>query len=178
MASSSCSLACTSPDCFLSHCSGGRSASPFIRHVPVIRPHTNPHSDVLPCCWLKRPQIPKINCTSERRLVSLLIGIIFAIGWTPCIGLILGPILSLAAASATLKQGVLLLLAYSVGMGLPFLLLGLGLNEVSRLLRWLKPYLRWIEVGTGVLMILVGILIFLNMLTLLNRFVSPGFGLH
>jgi len=109
---------------------------------------------------------------------SLLIGIIVAVGWTPCIGLILGPILGLAAAGATLKQGVLLLLAYSLGMGLPFLLLGLGLNQASQLLTWLKPHLRSIEVGTGVLMILVGILISLNMLTLLNRFVTPGFGLH
>src|SRR5260370_19599351 len=70
--------------------------------------------------------------TRPSYLASLLIGIIFAIGWTPCIGLIFCPILGLAAAAATLKQGVLLLLAYSLGMGLPFLLLGLGLNQTSR----------------------------------------------
>jgi len=108
---------------------------------------------------------------------SLLIGIIFAIGWTPCIGLILGPILGLAAAAATLKQGVLLLLAYSLGMGLPFLLLGLGLNQTSRWLIRLKPYLPWIEIGTGAVMILVGILISFNMLTVLNRFATPAFAL-
>jgi len=108
---------------------------------------------------------------------SLLIGIIFAIGWTPCIGLILGPILGLAAAAATLKQGVLLLLAYSLGMGLPFLLLGLGLNQTSRWFIRLKPYLPWIEIATGVVMILVGILISFNMLTVLNRFATPAFAL-
>lgn len=115
----------------------------------------------------KRPSYP----------ASLLIGIIFALGWTPCIGLILGPILGLAASTATLKQGVLLLLAYSLGMGLPFLLLGLGLNQISHLLAWLKPHLRVIEIGTGILMMGMGILIALNLLTLLNRFATPGFGL-
>lgn len=104
---------------------------------------------------------------------SLVIGIIFAIGWTPCISLFLGSILGLAATASTLQQGVLLLLAYSLGMGVPFLLLGLGLNTVSRILKWLKPHLGTIEVGTGVVMILMGILIYFNMLADLNRFAVP-----
>ena len=104
---------------------------------------------------------------------SLLIGIIFAIGWTPCISLFLGSILGLAATAATLRQGVLLLLAYSLGMGLPFLLLGLGLDQFSRLLKWLKPHLGKIEVGTGVVMMLVGVMIYFNWLVYLNRFVTP-----
>src|SRR5947209_17367862 len=89
---------------------------------------------------------------------SLLIGVIFAIGWTPCISLVLGSVLGLAATAGTLQQGVLLLLFYSLGMGLPFLLLGLGLNQMSRLLKWLKPHLGKIEVGTGIVMILVGVM--------------------
>ena len=104
---------------------------------------------------------------------SLLIGMIFAIGWTPCISLLLGSILGLAATATTLRQGVLLLLAYSLGMGLPFLLLGLGLNQVSRVLRWLKPHLGKIEVGTGVVMILVGVMIYFNWLVYLNRYFTP-----
>lgn len=104
---------------------------------------------------------------------SLLIGIVFAIGWTPCISLFLGSILGLAATAATLKQGVLLLLAYSLGMGLPFLLLGLGLNQVSSVLKWLKPHLGKIEVGTGVVMILVGLMIYFNLLVYLNRYFTP-----
>src|SRR5713101_559669 len=99
---------------------------------------------------------------------SLLIGLIFAIGWTPCVSLLLGSILGLAATATTLRQGVLLLLAYSLGMGLPFLLLGLGLNQVSRVLRWLKPHLGKIEVSTGVVMILVGVMIYFNWLVYLN----------
>jgi cytochrome c-type biogenesis protein len=105
---------------------------------------------------------------------SFLIGMIFAIGWTPCVGLILGPILALAANAATLRQGVLLLLVYSLGLGIPFLLLGLGLDRFSRLLKWLKPHLGKIEVATGVVMIALGILIFFNLLITLNRFFNFG----
>src|SRR5712692_543313 len=104
---------------------------------------------------------------------SLLIGVIFAIGWTPCISLFLGSILGLAATAATLRQGVMLLLFYSLGMGLPFLLLGLGVNQASRILKWLKPHLGKIEVATGVVMILVGVMIYFNWLVYLNRYFTP-----
>src|SRR6266704_2114987 len=104
---------------------------------------------------------------------SLLIGVIFAIGWTPCISLFLGSILGLAATATTLRRGVLLLLVYSLGMGLPFLLLGLGLDRASRVLKWLKPHLGKIEVGTGVVMILMGVMIYFNWLVYLNRYFTP-----
>src|SRR2546421_4288684 len=105
---------------------------------------------------------------------SFVIGLIFAIGWTPCIGLILGPILALAANAATLRQGVLLLLAYSLGLGVPFLLLGLGLDRFSKILKWLKPHLGKVEIGTGVIMILVGLMIYFNWLIYLNRYFTFG----
>src|SRR5258708_39590906 len=95
---------------------------------------------------------------------SFVIGLIFAIGWTPCIGLILGPILVLASNASTLRQGVFLLLTYSLGLGIPFLLLCLNLNRSSRLLKWLKPHTGKIEIGTGVIMILIGIVIYFNCL--------------
>lgn len=105
---------------------------------------------------------------------SLLIGLIFAIGWTPCVGLILGPILGLAANTATLRQGVLLLLIYSLGLGIPFLLLGLGMDRFSSFLKRLKPHLGKIEIATGVIMIAMGILIYFNLLITLNRFFVFG----
>lgn len=105
---------------------------------------------------------------------SFLIGLIFAIGWTPCVGLILGPILGLAANAATLRQGVFLLLIYSLGLGAPFLLLGLGLDRFSKLLRWLKPHVGRIEIATGVIMIAMGILIYFNLFLMLNRFFTFG----
>ncbi len=105
---------------------------------------------------------------------SLLIGVIFAIAWTPCVGLILGSILGLAASAATLTQGVLLLLVYSLGLGIPFLLLGLGLDRFSKVLKWLKPHLGKIEVATGVVMILAGLLVFFNLLPYLNQYFNLG----
>lgn len=104
---------------------------------------------------------------------SLLIGIIFAIGWTPCISLVLGSVLGLAATTTSLRQGVGLLLAYSLGMGAPFLLLGLGLNQASRFLKRLSPYLGKIQVITGLVMMGVGIMIFFNWLVFLNRYFTP-----
>ena len=102
---------------------------------------------------------------------SLLFGIIFGIAWTPCIGPILSSILYLAARSATLQQGVWLLLVYSLGLGVPFLLLGLGFNQFSQALKWLKPHLRKIEVGTGIFMIGVGVIIFFNLLLYFNQLI-------
>jgi cytochrome c-type biogenesis protein len=105
---------------------------------------------------------------------SLLIGLIFAIGWTPCVGLILAPILGLAASAATLGRGVELLLFYSLGLGVPFLLLGLGVNQLGRVLTWLKPHVGVIEAGTGVVMIAAGLVIFFNLLPYFDRFFNFG----
>lgn len=128
---------------------------------------------VLKLPWLYRQKRFAFRPTRPSYPASLLIGVIFAIGWTPCISLVLGSVLGLAATAGTLQQGVLLLLFYSLGMGLPFLLLGLGLDQVSRILKWLKPHLGKIEVGTGIVMILVGVMIYFNWLVYLNRFATP-----
>jgi len=108
-------------------------------------------------------------------LASFVIGVTFAIAWSPCIGPILGSILAVAASTATLQQGVLLLLAYSLGLGVPFLLLGLGLNQVSHILKKLKPYLGKIEIVAGALMIVVGVMVFFNILLYLNTYFRFGF---
>ncbi|HKV56624.1 MAG TPA: cytochrome c biogenesis protein CcdA [Ktedonobacteraceae bacterium] len=105
---------------------------------------------------------------------SFLIGLIFAIGWTPCVGLILGPILVLASNAGTLREGVMLLLVYSLGLGIPFLLLGLGLDRLSKLLKWLKPHTWKIEIATGIIMIVLGVMIYFNLLLTLNRFFNWG----
>jgi len=105
---------------------------------------------------------------------SFVIGLVFAIGWTPCVGLILGPVLVLASNASTLRQGVFLLLAYSLGLGVPFLLLGLGLDRFSKILKWLKPHAGKIEIGTGVIMILMGVMIYFNLLIYLNRYFNLG----
>ncbi len=124
--------------------------------------------------WQKRFEFHPVRPSYP---ASALTGVVFAIGWSPCVGPILAVILALAGQAATLRQGVLLLLIYSLGLGLPFLLLGLGLNQVSTILRWLKPHLGKIEVATGVLMMIVGIAIFFNMLLQLNTYFHFGINL-
>ena len=121
--------------------------------------------------WQKRFEV---HPTRPSFAASLLIGFVFAIGWTPCVGLILGSILGLAASATTLRQGVLLLLVYSLGLGLPFLLLGLGINQVSLALKRLKPYLGKIEVATGIVMMVAGLAIFFNLLPYLNHYFNWG----
>jgi len=128
---------------------------------------------VLKLPFLYRQKRMAFRPTRPGYLASLLIGLIFAIGWTPCISLFLGSVLGLAATAATLRQGVFLLLFYSLGMGLPFLLLGLGVDQVSRLLKKLKPHLGKIEVFSGVVMIAVGVMIYFNWLVYLNRYFTP-----
>jgi cytochrome c-type biogenesis protein len=101
---------------------------------------------------------------------SLLVGIIFAFGWTPCVSFILGPILGMAANAATLREGVVLLLFYALGLGLPFLLIGLGLDQLWRVLTWLKPHLGKIEIATGIVMVAAGVIIFCNLLPYFNQY--------
>jgi cytochrome c-type biogenesis protein len=91
---------------------------------------------------------------------SFLIGITFALGWTPCIGPVLAGILTLAAQSNTVVRGMVLLALYSLGLGIPFLLAGFATGAVLRVLSGFKKYFRSVEIASGTLMILVGVLIF------------------
>lgn len=87
-------------------------------------------------------------------------GVFFAFGWTPCVGPILAGILTLAATAETLTRGVLLLAAYSLGLGIPFILSAAFLNGFLSFFKGMKGYLRQLEVASGVLLILVGGMIF------------------
>jgi len=87
-------------------------------------------------------------------------GLFFAFGWTPCVGPILAGILALAATAETLGRGVLLLAAYSLGLGIPFILSAAFLNGFLSMFKGMKGYLRQLEVASGALLVLVGFLIF------------------
>jgi cytochrome c biogenesis protein CcdA len=102
------------------------------------------------------------------------VGSAFAVGWTPCIGPILGAILTLAASSATVVHGAFLLAFWSAGLGLPFLLAGLALGRVMAAIRRLRRVMPLIEVVGGALVILVGILIFLDRFTVFNQYFGAG----
>jgi cytochrome c-type biogenesis protein len=105
---------------------------------------------------------------------SFLIGLIFALGWTPCIGVILTGILVLAAQSATLAAGIVLLGAYSLGLGVPFLILGAAFGRAAPLLKRLAPHLGAIERATGIVLVLMGIIIFNGWLIYLNHYFTFG----
>ncbi len=102
-------------------------------------------------------------------LASFLMGTFFAAGWTPCIGPTLGAILTLGYNAATVNQGVLLLSAYSLGLGIPFLLFALALDRTTRLLRSLRRHMRTVQIVNGVLLILIGFALLTNQLTIIAR---------
>ena len=101
-------------------------------------------------------------------LGSLLVGITFAIGWTPCVGPILGAILSLAGTSETVQRGIGLLIAYSMGLGVPFLVSAFALGAFLRWFKRYRPYIPVVERGAGVLLVAVGLLVLLNWYVVLN----------
>lgn len=103
---------------------------------------------------------------------SLLVGIAFAAGWTPCIGPILAAILAVAATEENVYQGILLLLLYSMGLGVPFFLSALAMNRFLTVFNRCKRYIPIFEKITGVFLILIGILIYTNWLTRLSGYVT------
>ena len=88
---------------------------------------------------------------------SYIVGISFAFGWTPCIGPILGSVLSVAASSDSIYFGIWLLLTYSAGLGIPFLLAAAGIGYFLKFLVKIRSYIRPIEIFTGLLLILFGV---------------------
>jgi cytochrome c-type biogenesis protein len=98
------------------------------------------------------------------------LGAIFAVGWTPCIGVILGGILTLAATSGTVAQGGLLLIGYTFGLGLPFILIAAVYDRAPRLLRPIVRHGRAVSVVGGLLVVAIGVAMVLDWLALLPRF--------
>jgi cytochrome c-type biogenesis protein len=101
-------------------------------------------------------------------LGTLLVGVTFAIGWTPCVGPILGAILSLAGTAETVSRGVGLLVAYSAGLGLPFLLSAIALGSFLKFFKRYRPFIPTVERAAGVLLVVVGVLVITNKYVLLN----------
>lgn len=103
---------------------------------------------------------------------SFLVGITFAAGWTPCIGPILAGILAVAATEEKVYQGIVLLLLYSLGLGVPFFLSALAMNRFLLIFNRFKRYIRTCEIITGILLIVVGVLIYSNWLSRLSGYVT------
>jgi cytochrome c biogenesis protein CcdA len=101
---------------------------------------------------------------------SGIVGAAWGFGWTPCIGPVLTGILTLAAQSADAVQGTYLLVAYSAGLGIPFLVAGLMLGDATAFFRRISRYTPIIEVASGLMLIAVGALLLSGRLTALNRY--------
>lgn len=98
------------------------------------------------------------------------LGMAFAVGWTPCIGPVLGAILTLAANQGGALQGALLLACYSAGLGVPFILIGLGVRKLMTSLSWVQRNYHWITGVSGAIMVFIGLLMVTG---LWYRFLSP-----
>jgi cytochrome c-type biogenesis protein len=103
---------------------------------------------------------------------SFIVGVTFAIGWTPCVGPILGSILTLASNDKTLQQGIALLLAYSAGLGVPFLLSSVALGGFLKFFKKYRPFIPTVERVAGVLLVAVGILVVTNYYIVLNSWAA------
>ena len=107
---------------------------------------------------------------------SFLVGVAFALGWTPCIGPILATILFLASTKETVSHGIWLLGVYSAGLGVPFLLAALGIERFLHVSTAFKRHFRAIEITSGLLLIAVGILILTDDLTRITAYCLKVFG--
>ncbi len=121
--------------------------------------------------WLNQERRVYVDRSRPRSyLTSWLVGITFAAGWTPCIGPILAGIIALATTRDTVGQGALLLALYSAGLGIPFLLTAIGLSRAVPILRWMNRHAHTVEVVSGGLLIVIGVMLFTNTFALLNAY--------
>lgn len=105
-------------------------------------------------------------------LGTLLVGMAFAAGWTPCIGPILGGVLTYTASSADLQRGLVLLLAYSLGLAVPFMLAALMIDRFVVLLQRYRGALIWMSRASGALLVVVGLLMITGSMTVLSAWLQ------
>ncbi|HKK00893.1 MAG TPA: cytochrome c biogenesis protein CcdA, partial [Desulfuromonadales bacterium] len=122
--------------------------------------------------WFLRDTRFLLNVKKRNAFVALLLGMAFAFGWTPCVGPILGAILTYAGTVKNVDSGVTLLMVYSAGLGIPFLLTALFIQYFIGFFNKIKKYLGLIERVTGVVLIVMGWLIFSGSLTRLTYWLT------
>lgn len=117
----------------------------------------------------KRYQVKE---TKYAYLSSFLFGVGFGAGWSPCIGAILGAIMTMAAINPA--NAVVLMIAYSLGIGIPFMLIGVVADRAHGLMKKINKHLRSLQIAFGALLIILGVLIFTNALTSLAHFTATS----
>jgi cytochrome c-type biogenesis protein len=128
---------------------------------------------VLKIGWLYKEKRVHTPTKPAGPLGAFLVGLGFAFGWTPCIGPILAAILAVAGTQETVSQGVVLLTVYSLGLGIPFLLTSLAVNQFFAAFAKIRRHYKTIELTAGALMIVVGVLIFTDRFTLIAQYLTP-----
>lgn len=127
---------------------------------------------LLPFRFLLREKRVSITHKPAGYAGSFLVGIAFAAGWTPCIGPILAAILAVAATEERVYQGILLLLLYSLGLGVPFFLSALAMHRFLAVFNRFRKYIHTFEIITGILLMVIGVLIYSNWLTRLSGYAT------
>jgi cytochrome c-type biogenesis protein len=130
---------------------------------------------VLRIPWLLGEKRANVTQKPLGPLGAYVVGLAFAFGWTPCIGPILGAILLYAAQQETVGQGVVLLSAYSAGLGIPFLLSALAVNWFFKASGGLRKWMHAVEVVSGALLVGVGLLLVTDRLTVIAQWVTKVF---
>lgn len=126
--------------------------------------------------WLERQRSIQLRARPVGALGTFLIGMVFAAGWTPCVGPILAGILTMAASADTTRDGVALLLAYSFGLGLPLFLSAIAVEQFLASYRKINPYLRLVSQGAGILLIVIGLLLMTNSFALIGDLTTEWVG--
>jgi cytochrome c-type biogenesis protein len=124
----------------------------------------------LGAAWLYREQRPFLARVKPGPAGALPLGMAFAVGWTPCIGPVLGAILTLAGNQGSSARSTLLLFVYSLGLGLPFLFVGLGVRWLLSAFKFFSRNYHWIAGASGVAMVAIGILLLTGQWT---RLIAP-----
>jgi cytochrome c-type biogenesis protein len=123
--------------------------------------------------WLYRER--RFHPTPKAGLYgSVVLGAAFAFGWSPCIGVTMGAALTLAASRDTMAEGALLLAVYSLGLGVPFILAGLGVAHLAGALSWLRSHTRALNLAGGALLVIVGLLFVTDRVTELSAWMQRG----
>lgn len=133
--------------------------------------------DVLRIPWFYMDTRPEYKGKTGTYTGSLVMGLFFAAGWSPCVGATLGAILTLGLSQESAAQAMILTSGYSLGLGIPFLLLALLMDRATEWIRRMRKHIRTIQIVSGLLMILLGIMLFTDSLSLLAIW-AQRFGLY
>jgi len=130
------------------------------------------HIGIINLSFLNMERRFNFKAKTPKFINSVILGMAFSFGWTPCIGTILGSVLMMAASLEVYTKGIYLLIIYSLGFSVPFLITALFLNIILQRITNLDKYLKIIKVVSGILLIIMGILVYTNRINILSSIFS------